>query len=362
MDCRAAVITGIESELEIVTVPIPELEPGAVLIRVDAATLCGTDAHRWQGHIASREHPFVPGHETCGTIVDMRGPVRSLLNEPLAVGDRVISSYAHCGHCFFCRISRQTSLCEDVINYGVWHPERLLGGCAEYHIFSAQTSLIKVPDNVPSPLAASAACALRTVIHGFEQLGAIETHETLLVLGSGPLGLYTAAVARDRGAKSVYVIGAPAARLDVARAFGADDVLNILETPARQDRVAWVKERTGGRGADIVFNCANAEAFIESLDMCRRGGRTVSIGHSSGPDIALNPDKLFDQIAIHTVAMAEARHFYEAVTFLSTRIDRFPFANMLSNSYPLERTTDAIRGMAEFREVKPVILPHAKAM
>jgi L-iditol 2-dehydrogenase len=301
----------------------------------------------------------VPGHETCGTIVDMRGPVRSLLNEPLSAGDRVISSYSHCGHCYFCRVSRQTTLCNDAIYYGVWHPERLLGGCAEYHIFPPGASLVRVPENVPAPLAASSACALRTVLHGFEQLGSIASYETVLVLGAGPLGLYAAAVARDRGAKRVYVIGAPAARLEVARAFGADDVLDLTEVASASDRLAWVKERTDGLGADIVFNCANSAAFIEALNMCRRGGRTVSIGHSGGPDLALNPDKLFDQITIRTVAMAEARHFYEAVTFLSTRMERFPFAAMLSNTFPLERTTDAMRGMANFTEVKPVIVANA---
>ena len=356
MESRAAVVREIERDLEIVTVPIPELEPGATLVRVDAATLCGTDAHRWQGHLASRDMPFVPGHETCGVIVDMNGPIRSLLNEPLAVGDRVISSYSHCGHCFYCAVSRQSTLCNEVIYYGAWRPERLLGGCAEHHVFPAGASLVKVPANVGSPLAASAACALRTVLHGFEQLGAVAGYETVLVLGSGPLGLYTAAVARDRGAKSVLVIGAPAARLDVARAFGTDDVFDLTAASSPVDRIAWVEDRTDGRGADVVFNCANAPAFIESLNMCRRGGRVVSIGHNSGPDLALNPDKLFDQITVHTVAMAEARHFYEAVTFLSTRMDRYPFAMMLSNTYPLDRASDAMRGMADFTEIKPVIV------
>jgi D-arabinose 1-dehydrogenase-like Zn-dependent alcohol dehydrogenase len=83
MESRAAVITGFEQDIEIRSIVLPELEPGAVLIRVDAATLCGTDAHRWQGHIIPENMPFIPGHETCGTIVDMRGPVKSLLDEPL---------------------------------------------------------------------------------------------------------------------------------------------------------------------------------------------------------------------------------------------------------------------------------------
>jgi D-arabinose 1-dehydrogenase-like Zn-dependent alcohol dehydrogenase len=67
VESKVAVITALREELEIWSVPIPELAPGAVLIRVDAATLCGTDAHRWEGHIPANDDPFVPGHETAAT-------------------------------------------------------------------------------------------------------------------------------------------------------------------------------------------------------------------------------------------------------------------------------------------------------
>ncbi len=79
-DCLAAVITDFNRELELSRVPLPELAPASVLIRVDAATLCGTDAHRWQGHLRAAT-PFVPGHETCGTIVEMRGELRDICRD-----------------------------------------------------------------------------------------------------------------------------------------------------------------------------------------------------------------------------------------------------------------------------------------
>jgi threonine dehydrogenase-like Zn-dependent dehydrogenase len=287
----------------------------------------------------------------------MRGDLRSLLDEPLAIGDRIVSSYSHCGHCYYCRVTRQTTLCKHNTYYGVWRPEKLMGGCADYHIFPPGASLVKVPDNVSSPLAASSACALRTVLHGFEQLGAIQSWENVVVLGAGPLGLYATAVARDRGAKSVYTIGAPKARLSVATAWGADGTIDMDEMAAVDDRVTWVREHTGGRGADIVINCANSPAFIDGLRMCRPGARFVSIGVSGGPTIALPTDLLFLGISMKTVVMAEARHFYEALEFLSTRQEAFTFERMLSNTFPLSGTTEALRGMAEFREVKPVIVP-----
>jgi L-iditol 2-dehydrogenase len=358
MESRVAVITALHEDLELRTVPIPELEPGGVLIRIDAATLCGTDAHRWEGRIPSNETPFVPGHETCGSIVEMRGAVRDLLDEPLRIGDRVIASYAHCGHCYYCRVSRQTTLCASNTIYGAWRPEKLMGGCADYHVFPGGSSFVKVPDNVSSPLAASAACALRTVLHGFEQLGSIAAYESVLGLGAGPLGLSASAVARDRGAGKVFTSGAPAVRIDVARAWGADDVLNVDTMPAVADRIAWIRERTGGRGADIVLNCASSPAFIDAVSMVRPGGRVVNYAVSGGPPLAFDPDLLFRQIRISTVVMAEARHFYEAIAFLATRQDEFPFERLLSNRFPLERASDAIRGMAAFTEIKPVIVPH----
>lgn len=358
MDSKAAVITKVKSDLEIWNVPIPELHPGAALVRVDAATLCGTDAHRWEGHLHSNETPFVPGHETCGTIVDLRGDIYDILNVPLKVGDRVISSYAHCGHCYYCRVSRQTTLCENNVSYGTWSPGKLLGGCAEYHVFPPGTTLVRVPDNVSSELAASAACALRTVLHGYEQLGPIASYESVLVLGAGPLGLYATALARDRGAARVYTIGAPAFRLDVATAWGADDVLDMDAMPSADDRVAWVRERTGGRGADAVLNCASSGAFLDGLQMVRPGGRFVTLGVSGGPPLPVDPRLIFRGVRINTVVMAEARHFYEAIEFLATRANAFPFAKLLSNRFTLDRTTDALRAMASFSEIKPVVLPN----
>lgn len=358
VESRAAVITGLESELEVWTIPVPELQPGSLLVRVDAATLCGTDAHRWQGHLLAVQPPFIPGHETCGTIVEKRGDVRDILDRPLAVGDRIISSYGHCGHCYFCRVARQTTLCSHNGKFGCWEPHKLLGGCAEYHVFPADGSFVRIPDEVSSTQAASAACALRTVIHAYEQLGTIESHETVVIQGAGPLGLYAVAVARDRGAERVLVVGAPAARLDVAIAWGADEVLNIDDVTDPKARLAWVHERTGGRGADIVMQCANSPALIEGLEFARRGGRLINVGVSGGANLSIPPALFFRGVRVNSVVMGEARHFYQAIDFLATRRDRFPFERLFSNTFSLNDVTAALRGMATYTEIKPVILPH----
>ncbi len=356
-DCLAAVITEFKQDLELQRVPLPRLAPGSVLIRVDAATLCGTDTHRWLGNFGTAR-PFVPGHETCGTIVEMRGELRDILGEPLKPGDRIISSYPSCGHCYYCTVLRQVALCRNVTIFGDSRPAALLGGCAEYHYFPPGGSLIRVPDEVPPRLAASAACALRTVMNAYEQLGRVESHETVLVLGSGPLGLYALAVARDRGARKTLLIGAPATRLAVARAWGADAVLNLEETPDANRRAEWVRDHTAGRGADVVFQCAVPAVVAEGLEMIRPGGRLLSIGIGGSP-LSLPPAAFLKAVRISFVVMAEPRHFWQAVDFLSTRRQRFDFDRIISGTYTLDQTTVALRKMATFEEVKPVILPAA---
>lgn len=359
MESRVAVVTQFNEPLEIWNVPIPALEPGGVLVQVNAATLCGTDAHRWQHHLKV-DVPYTPGHETCGSIVDTNGSVYDILGKPLHVGDRIVTSYTNCGHCYWCQVARQTQLCPNVRFFGAFHPERLAGGCAEYQYFPPQASLIRVPDEISSPLAASSACALRTVVHAFEYVGRIGEQETVVIQGAGPLGLYAAALARTHGARRVLLIGAPAGRLAVAPKFGADETLDmdIVTDPA--ERLAWVQERTGGRGADVVVNCATAPALVEALDLARRGGRVVNVGVGGDASIPLHHPLLFKALNISFVVMAEARHFLQAIEFLATHRERFDFASMLSNRFDLTGTSDALAGMAAFREIKPVIFPNAR--
>lgn len=358
-DIRAAVVVAFGKPLRVQSVPVPHLDPHALLIRVDAATLCGTDVHFWRGDGISPESlPYIPGHETTGTIVEMRGERFDVLNQPLRVGDRILAAYAFCGHCDYCTVARQPTLCRASTRFGrqpITRAPFLLGGCAEAHYIPPTSDLIRVPDTVSPPLAASAACALRTVMHGFERLGPLASHETVRIQGAGPVGLYAAAVARDRGARQVLVIGAPANRLDVASAWGATDVLDLDRTTGAGDRREWVLQHTDGRGADVTFQCATLAAVAEGLEMTRSGGRYVSIG-SGGTAFSVPAAAWGRLVEIKSVVAAEGRHYYEALEFLASR-SHIPFERLITGTYTLDGTFDALQAMADFREVKPVVLP-----
>jgi threonine dehydrogenase-like Zn-dependent dehydrogenase len=214
--------------------------------------------------------------------------------------------------------------------------------------------IIKVPEEVSSASAAAAACAYRTIMHGFDRLGAIKSNEIVVIQGSGPLGNFATAVARDHGAKKVLVIGAPTARLEVAKRMGADAVLNIEEVTNAKDRRNWVHDNTAGRGADIVIQVANDMAVPEGLTMMRPGGRFLHIG-SGGGKANIAVENLPQEMIFYTIRSGEPRHWLQAIDFLASRKNIFPFEEMITASYTLEQVNEALQAMASFQVVKPVI-------
>jgi L-iditol 2-dehydrogenase len=354
---RAAVVTELGAPLEIHEVPVPELDEGALLVRIVASTLCGTDVHRWHGPLPKGDSvPYITGHEPCGIVEEIAGARRDILGAQVQVGDRIIWTYPSCGSCYYCTIARQPCLCRERASWGHHRSDEypyLLGSVAEHMYVPARSHLVRVPDEVPSALAAAAACAFRTVVHGFERLGAILPNETVLVQGAGPLGCFAATMAKESGAARVLLTGAPGARLETARHLGADAVLDLEEVPEAADRVAWVRENTDGRGADVVIQAADARALAEGLSALRDGGRAVSIG--VGGSAPIDAARLPGEMTLYTVRSGEPRHWLQALEFLSSRMARYPFEEMISASYPLEEVNTAMAQMANFEVVKAVI-------
>jgi threonine dehydrogenase-like Zn-dependent dehydrogenase len=190
-------------------------------------------------------------------------------------------------------------------------------------------------------------------MHGFDRLGALKSHETVLIQGSGPLGNFATAVAKDHGAKAVLVIGAPANRLEVTKRMGADAVLNLEEVTAENDRRAWVHQHTEGRGADVVIQVANNTAVPEGLRLLRGGGRYLHIGVGGKASVGL--DSLPQEMTLLTVRSAEPRHWLQAIDFLASRRNRFPFEEMISRTYALDDINEAMQAMASFSVVKAAI-------
>ena len=359
---RAAVLVERGKPLEIRDVPIPrELEPGAILVHNKVATICGTDVHVWEGSLgADRKLPTVLGHEMIGEVAVLGpGVTCDSMGQKLCVGDRITWNQGQCGQCYFCVVEREPTLCVNWRGYMVGdcreYPH-LVGGFSEYTYVYPSSDRIKIPDDVSDALAAASSCALRTVIAAFERAGPLCEHHTVVVQGAGPVGLFSAAKALAQGVARVFVIGGPAERLKLAEEWGAV-AISIDAHRNAEDRLAIVRDATGGRGADLVIEAAGVPAaFSEGIDLLRRGGRYVIVGQAHAESVSFNPSAiLFKHLTIIGSVGAHIRHYHRAFEFLRHNADRFDWSRMLSNVYPLDDIMTAMERMAQWKEIKPVI-------
>lgn len=364
-ETNAAVLIDYNKPLEIRTIAIPEPEPNAAIVRVEASTMCGTDVHIWRGEYAKTglsKLPLIPGHEIVGRIVALGSERRvDALNRPLAEGDLVAWAYAWCGQCYWCTIAKQPTACERARMYG-WgpadQPPYITGGFSEYAYIMPQCGIVKVPEGLDPALAASATCAFRTIVHGYEKIGRIDTSDTVVIQGSGPVGLYALAYAIQSGARQTIVIGAPASRLAVATNWGADLVFDVQTTNV-SDRREQILAQTEGRGADLVVECSGAgAAFVEGMDLLRRGGRYLVIGQSDPRPVEIHATHFnLRQLTVSGTMSGDISHYYKALNFLNDHQDRFSFTDLLGSRNSLTEVAKALDALESMKEMKPIISP-----
>jgi D-arabinose 1-dehydrogenase-like Zn-dependent alcohol dehydrogenase len=359
---RAAVLREFKAPLQIEEVEIPlEIEPGAILVRVETCSICGTDVHLSRGALALKvDLPVIVGHEMVGRIVAFGpGSRRDSIGQDLREGDRITWTHTSCGSCFFCTVAREPTLCENSRKYMYECMEvfpHLLGGFAEYSYVMPDSGRVRVPDNVPNDLASMASCAFRSVMNAFDLLGRINPTDVVVIQGVGPLGLLATAVAKISGARHVVAIGGPDSRLELAEKFGADKTLSI-ERVSHEGRMAAVQDMTSGRGADVVMEfTGNPSAFAEGLDLARRGASYVVVGQLGQGTVSVKPSILVGKnLRVLGSFSGQARAYWKALDFISRHIGDIPFALMISNRYKLEGINAALERMARFEEIKPII-------
>jgi len=283
---RAAVLYG-ERDLRLVDdYPVPDPEPGEVLIRVAACAICGSDpkilAHGWPNHPPYGR--FIFGHEYAGTIVAL-GPG---VNE-FAVGDRVaVEPHKGCGVCANCR----DGLYNTCLNYGNQakghrhYGFSSNGGYAEYacnHV----NSVYPIPSGMPFEQATLITTAA-TSLYGIRRIGGIRAGETVVVSGPGAIGLMAVVMARLLGAGTIILVGTRPERLEVGRRLGADVTINLRET----DAAPRILDLTHGVGADAVVECAGtARAAVDAVEYSKKNGRVALVGIYSEP-APLNVNKI----------------------------------------------------------------------
>jgi L-iditol 2-dehydrogenase len=220
--------------------------------------------------------------------------------------------------------------------------------------------VLPLPEGVGTEDFMGGGCGLPTGFHAVERAG-IALGDTVVVQGSGPVGLNAAIFAQLAGALRVFVVGAPKARLEAARKLGAEDALDITEVSTRADRVAWVRERTGGRGADVVIEASgNPAAVPEGLEMLRDAGRYVVVGqYTDAGDVTLNPHRHINRR--HATILGcwgyEFTHLHRALQLMARHNARFRWRDLVTREYRLEEAAQALEDMQRLAVVKAVIRP-----
>lgn len=328
--------------------------------------MCGSDVHIWDGSVGAILDiplPTVVGHEFVGRVVAIgEGAEADSIGQPLVIDDRIVFTHESCDQCMACRVLGQPSLCDNRRHYMMSSVEEypyLVGGLSEYIYVFPRSGRFKVPDEIPSTWASGASCALRTVMQAYERLGQVDPWHRVVVQGSGPVGLFACAVAKARGAGQIVVVGDPAERLDVARAWGADETVSVGGT-SPDDRVAAVVDLTEG-GADVVFEGSGGRGvFNEGLGMLRRGGRYLVVGQVGDNVEEVRPSQITAKQA--TILGSFSGHtsaYWQALQFLSLKRDVIDFDLMFTNTYALSDATTALENMRSFLDIKAVIDPTA---
>ncbi len=362
-------------ELTIQRFPYPStLEPGAVLVRMLASGICGTDKHTFRGetqqyagtdHERSTPFPIIQGHENVAVVAEIgAGGAAAFDGTLLRVGDRVVPAPNRaCGVCSFCRRDFPYYFCRSIENYGnsltCAEAPHLFGGWAEYLYLRPGTPVFKVPDGLPDDVAVLT--ELFAVTHSLDLVarmprpGGFSPGDTVAVIGVGPVGVVHVAKASLLGASRVIAVDPFAARVSLASELGATDGI------VGRDATAEILELTGGAGVDVAVDATgHPSSFEVALAVLRDGGTLVEVGAfvDLGP-VALNPaDVLGRNLTIVGVAGEDARAYDSTLAMLAKNYERVPFHRAVTHHFPLARAAEAMQtALAGGEAMKVVITP-----
>jgi threonine dehydrogenase-like Zn-dependent dehydrogenase len=290
---RVATFAGPGADPVIRTVPWPKVPPKAALLKIGACGVCGTDLHILKGHWPRPlPWPFTLGHEIAAVIVEKGAELTAdFMGKPLAVGSKVmIPPYMPCGSCHYCLHYPDSTKCLTPVYYGRYlgfdRPPHLWGGWAEYVYVDLGelpgTKIYRLPDDMPLRLGALSE-PLTSCIRGFNRArraGGFHWGDTVVIQGTGPIGILAIAAAREMGAARVIAVGAPERpRLELARRFGAEATVDIEAFATPEARIKRVRELVGGFGADVVMDCTgHPSAGPEGIEFLRESGTYVEMG------------------------------------------------------------------------------------
>lgn len=258
-------------KLEYVDIPIPEIKEDEVLVRVRAASVCGSDIHGINGNSRRRQPPIVMGHEASGVVEKIGSKVKNY-----SVGERVtFDSTVYCGECKYCRCG-EINLCDSRMVLGA--------STDDYRRYGAFAEYVALPERILYPLdeaitfeEAAMVEPMSVALHAISLLPQ-RTNSTLVLFGTGTIALFAIQLLKLKGFNRLIVVGRNDKKLALAKELGADHIINSK----REDTVLSVMNLTDGQGADFAYDAAGAQnTFDDAIHSIRKGGHFVTIANLS---------------------------------------------------------------------------------
>ncbi|WFE35865.1 zinc-dependent alcohol dehydrogenase family protein [Micromonospora sp. WMMD975] len=302
--------------------------PRDAIVRVDAATICGTDLHILGGDVPEVQPGRVLGHEAVGTVVAVGDGVANLVP-----GDRVLAScISACGVCRYCR----DGVYGQCLGGGGWILGHTVDGVqAEYaRIPFADLSSYRLPESISDEAAVLLADILPTAYEVGVLNGGVRPGDTVVVVGAGPIGLAAIQTARLFSPTHVVAVDKAQSRLDAAKRFGAD--LTVL---ADDDPLEAVRSVTGGLGADVAIEAVGVPATFElCATLVRPGGRVANVGVHGAP-ATLHLERLWIRDVTITTGLVDTRTTPKLLDMLVA--GQLDTAHMVTHRYTLDRIIEA---------------------
>lgn len=333
-------------QMEVREVPKLEIGDGEVLLKVAACAICGTDVRIFQFGHPKVKPPHITGHEISAEIVEVGKGV-----EGYKIGDKVsVITVISCGRCHYCRRGLQ-NLCPDQEYIGYHFP----GGFAEYlKIPKAgvdKGNLLVLPPDMDL-LEASLVEPLSCAVNGQSYLN-IGFGETVLVIGSGPIGCMHVELAKNRGAGKIIIADISGERLNLAKRVQADYYINSAEKNLK-DEVLTI---TDGLGADVIIVAASSgSAQEQALEMIAPQGRISLFGGlpKDKPTIQFNSNTVhYKEIGVFGVFASNASQYEEAAKLIYSK--RVNAKGLITHVVPLEKVVEGIQLVKEGKALKAVV-------
>ena len=338
-------------QMEVMEVETPEIGPDEVLVRVGANTICGTDVRIFRGEKTKGVPlPAILGHEVAGHVQEVGRNVRGYeVGVPVAMAPVIA-----CHHCFYCQNGME-NICpnQKIVGYEV------KGGLSEYVRIPANAvaagNLFVAQKDIPSEYLALAE-PLACCVNGHHR-SQIRLNSTVLIMGSGPIGLFHLQLSLLAGARTVIVSEPSVARRAVATAFGA----HITVDPTTEDLSTVVADATGGLGVDSIIICIGVPALVnDALTLARQGGRINVFAGLAAKGWAEIEANLIHYKELEVTGSANSRRADYQVALQLIESGRIKVEAMVTDRFPLRSVHEALDKAAKGEGIKIAVMPELK--